>query len=87
MACILVEEPYMFYPHVLSCYLDKLLHKFMGMTEKARRAAVFLSWYGNFKPLSLRSGSLLLYTLGLDIISFLHKHVFVVFLSYFLFQH
>jgi hypothetical protein len=40
MACILVEEPYMFYPHVLSCYLDKLLHKFMGMTEKARRAAV-----------------------------------------------
>jgi hypothetical protein len=36
--------------------------------------------------LSLRSGLLLPYMLGLDIIYFLHKHVFVVFLSYF-FQH
>jgi hypothetical protein len=39
--------------------------------------------FGNFKPLSLRLGLLLPYMLRLNIISFLHKHVFVVFLSYF----
>jgi hypothetical protein len=44
MPYILVEEPYMFYPHVFSCYLEKLLQIFMGMTEKALRVAAFLSW-------------------------------------------
>jgi hypothetical protein len=44
MPCILVEEPYMFYPHVFFCYLEKLLQIFMGMTEKARQVAAFLSW-------------------------------------------
>jgi hypothetical protein len=34
----------MFYTHVFSCYLEKLLQVFMGMTEKARQAAAFLSW-------------------------------------------
>jgi hypothetical protein len=54
---------------------------FLGMTDKARRAAAFC--LGNSKPISLRSGLLLPYMLELDIISFLHKNIFVVFLSIF----
>jgi hypothetical protein len=39
------------------------------MIVKARRAAAFLSWYIS-KPLSLRTGLVLPYMLGLDVISF-----------------
>jgi hypothetical protein len=35
----------LFYPHIFSCYLEKLLQIFLGMTVKARRAAASLSWY------------------------------------------
>jgi hypothetical protein len=44
-----------------------------------------LFYLGNIKPLSLRTGLLLPYMLGLEIIFFLHKHIFVdfFFLSYF----
>jgi hypothetical protein len=80
MPCILVEEPYMFYPHVFSCNLEKLLQLFMGMTEKARRLLFCL---GNSKPLSLRSGLILPYMLGLEIISFLHKHFLFFFVFFF----
>jgi hypothetical protein len=39
------------------------------MIVKARRAAAFLSWYIS-KPSSLRTGLVLPYMLGLDVISF-----------------
>jgi hypothetical protein len=82
MPCVLVEEPYMFYPHVFSYYLEKLMQIFMGMTKKHVERLLFC--LGNSKPLSLRSGLLLPYMLGLDIISFLKKACFCCFSVLFL---
>jgi hypothetical protein len=50
---------------------ENLCRYFMGMTEKARRAAAFLSWY--FQPLSQRTGLILPHMLGLDIVYFPHS--------------
>jgi len=71
---------HLFYPHIFSCCLEKLLHVLSG---DDRESTSLLFCLGNFKPLSLRSVLLLSYMLGLDVISFLHKHVFVVFLFIF----
>jgi hypothetical protein len=72
----------MFYPHVFSYYLEKLMQIFMGMTKKHVERLLFC--LGNSKPLSLRSGLLLPYMLGLDIISFLKKACFCCFSVLFL---
>jgi hypothetical protein len=53
----------------------------MGMTEKAHRTAFFC--LGISKPLSLRKCLILPHKLGLDILLFSSKHVFVVFCLFF----
>jgi hypothetical protein len=73
---------HLFYPHILSCCLEKLLQVIFGDDRKSKSGGCF-SVLVILKPLSLRSSLLLPYMLGLDIISFLHKHVFVIFLSFF----
>jgi hypothetical protein len=69
----------LFYPHIFSCYLEKLLQIYLwGWQLKARRAAAFLCWYFLTSLHEDRFG----FTLHARIrCHFLfHKHVFVVFL-------
>jgi hypothetical protein len=73
---------YFFIPIFSLVCLEKNLYMYiMGMTEKAHRTAFFC--LGISKPLSLRKCLILPHKLGLDILLFSSKHVFVVFCLFF----
>jgi hypothetical protein len=67
---------------IFSCCLEeKFLRIFDGDDRKSTSGICFYILV--IPNLALRPGLLLPYMLGLDSLSFLHKHVFVVFLSFF----
>jgi hypothetical protein len=80
MPYILFEELFILSPYFFLVNLRNFCRYFFGDDNK-KHVGRLLFCLGIYKLLSMRTG--LPYMLGTNVISFFHKHVFVVFLSHF----
>jgi hypothetical protein len=74
-----------FIPHIFSCCLEKHLQIFFLGDDSEKHVWRLLFYFGISKPLSMKTGLVLPYMLGLDVISF-SISMFLLFFYLILFQ-